>query len=374
MALNKLLRLVGYDGITSNHSYSVNDLPFAHDELLSAVSYTNNSEQADLFEYFTKISRNSLRAFSGEVVSCLSANAKFSDTLLRFPEGKYGGAPAIQFLSGQTVEQVYDISNVLQYGLFSPTGLLMYVKGNYYFKLSVRMDYNGLFKGGDIFSHIYNNENAAASDFTSIIEVDLSDSEFKKVINSKTQNQVVVSIQFYQNTELYPQDFIEILPTIGNITQEFSVSGSFSQGFSDGFSIAKGSKIGTINPVISFVQSTIAFDVDAFISQNSDRLAYCFAHRIAARLLADKFAGSNLNIFTNTPVEITEMQLAQTEKSLQLQLKNVTSSLLFNIQSTATPPIELKGSTGYEMGSFVGNGTYSGGKGDLDSYPQGFIG
>lgn len=351
--MNKLLSLVGYGGITENHKYAVNDLPYVHDELIAAVAY-GGKELAKQTEYFERIRATSLTVFNAEILRYLSENAKYTDTLLRFPEGRLTrGSQAFPLIAGQNIEQVYDLATVLQYGIFKPNGIVLYVKGTYKLRVSVRLDFQGIFKGENIFTQEVENM-AAASDYVTCLQFDLSSEEYIQKIDSKVQDQLVVEIQIYQDCGIFPQEFIRIDPSIDNKTNHYDVSGGFSQGFSDGFSIGKGLLISETNPLISLRDSTIKFDVDLFISKNADALAFCFAYRVAARLLADKLTGKNLNIFTNTDREVTELHIQQTETSLKQYYKSVCNSLLFDVQSTATPPINLDGKVGFQQGGYIG--------------------
>lgn len=367
---NKLLTLVGYEGITTGHTFSVNNLPFIHDDLLKAVAYKPEQTQ-DLLNYFNRIKNDTLINFNQEVIAYLSSNAKYSDTLLRFPEGRLTkGSEPVSLLAGQNIEQVYDIANVLQYGKFAAEKVLLYMQGPYHVRVSGRFDFQGMIKGENIFTTVVEN-NESDSDHNTILEIDLAGinpvnyiplSE-PRVINSKQEDQFVLEIQVYADCKIYPQTFVKIEPTINSMTTEFSVSGSFDQGFSDGFSTSKGLSLGTINPLMSLSNGTIDFDVDNFISKNAVSLAYCFANRVAVRLLVDKLTGKNLNWATNVDPETIDKQIELTQGVIKQHLKTLCSKLLFNIQTTATPPIVLDGTTGIEMGGFVSTTN------DRSSYP-----
>lgn len=368
--MNKILALVGYDGITTDHTYAVNDLPFVHDELLKNVAY-NASTLDTIKEYWTRTAKNSLRIFESEVTRALSCNAKYSDMLLRLPEGRFRGAAGYALDAGQNITQTYDLSSVAQYGIFKPKGLIVYIRGNCHFRISVRLDYQSTFIGENIFSEDVLIE-TAADDNMSFRRFDLSSIEYERMIDSKSQDQLVIEIQALGKTTLLPQEFVSFEPGLGAVNDVFSVAGGFSQGFSDGFSMAKGLKLGTSLPLVSFAGSMIAFNVDEFISDNAYRLAYAFAHRIAARLLSDKLTGVRLNIFTVSDRENTGLQIEFIEKALKQHLKMIESTLLFNIQSTATPPIAMHGG-GIDIASYVDNAYVDGNLSDEGSYPTTFL-
>lgn len=370
--------LVGFTGITTGHKWAVNDLPFIHDELVRGVSYGQDKSTGKLLEYFSRAKSDSYNIFTVEVLHYLACTGKFSDVLLRFPEGrKTKDSVAAPFLAGQNIAQIYNLESVLQYGKIKPTKIVLYTKGTYRLRVSVRLDFQGLMKGDNIFSQEVEN-NSADADFLTCHQFDLTGDEFIKKVNSKREDQLVIEIEVLSDSAIYPQTFITIDPTVEQMTKKFDITGGFSQGFSDGFSMMRGADLGITDPLISMEQGTVEFDVDAFISQNADKLAYCFAYRVGARLLGDKLTGVQLNIFTNSDPELTKMQLDQTEKSLKDVFKKTASGLLFNIQSTATPPIVLEGAVGYERGGFVdfSDGTYQGGRlTDDGAYPgySGFL-
>ncbi len=342
-------------------------MPFVHDELVIAVNPRNTNLLQDAKDYFKRVIDSSLLVFESEVTAYLSTNAKFSDVLLRFPEGSLTeNAAAVSFTAGQSIQQIYRLNSITQYGQFKPDGLLFYTKGNYHLRVSVRMDYQSIYKGEPIYTEEFE---ALANDteYLDCIEIDLSGSEFIKAINSKKQDKVVIEVSFLSDCELYPQSFIEFSPGVGTASNAFDMNG-FAQGFSDGFSISLGLKLPDTKPLISLVGTTINFDVDAFISKNADRLKFCFANRIASRLLSDKLSGANLNIFTNTEREITALQIDKTEQVLKQHFKMVANALLFDVQSSSTPPMELKGKVGYEMGGYLGY-DYAGLGSDEGAYP-----
>lgn len=350
--MNRILEIVGYEGITEGHTYAVNDLPFVHDELLANVAYQSGTLEK-LKSYFSRVQTNSLRIFESEVTRALSCNAKYSDMLLRLPEGRLSkGTEPFTLLAGQNVTQTYDLTSVLQYGIVKFKGIVMYFKGNAHIRIAVRLDYQGIIKGEDIFTEDFI-INTAASDMLNFKRFDLSSIDLERAIDSKSQDQLVIEIQCLGNTNIYPQDFVYFEPGLTGKTEEFAINGGFSQGFSDGFSIAKGLTMGEIKPLVSFAGTMIAFDVDAYISDNAYRLGYAFAHRVAARLLADKLTGANLNIFTNSESENTQMQMDFIEKALKQHLKMIENTLLFNIQSTQTPPIALHNGGGVTLGSYI---------------------
>ena len=378
---NKLLTLVGYEGITTGHTYAVNNLPYIHDDLLKAVAYKPQTTP-DLLNYFVRARADSLINFNQEVIAYLSSNAKYSDTLLRFPEGRLTkGSEPVSLLSGQNIEQTYDIANVLQYGKFAAEKVVLYMQGPYHIRISGRFDFQGKFAGENIFTTLVLNDTSDA-DHNTILEIDLAAIDpgdylpllAPRVINSKREDQFILEIQVYQDCKIYPQTFVVIEPTIGTMTTAFDVSGSFDQGFSDGFSTLKGESLGTINPLISLANGTIDFDVDNFISKNADGLAYCFANRVAVRLLDDKLTGRNLNWATNVDPETVQHQIDQTQKVIKDHLKTLCSKLLFNIQTTATAPIVLEGTVGTELGGFVSTtnerAEYPGNWNDENAYPS----
>lgn len=369
--MSKLLQMVGYDGITNGHTYAVNDMSYVANELLPAVAYDATTTEK-ITEYFTKIRANTLEIFNSEVMNYLSCNAKFSDTLLRFPEGDLDATgAALAVLAGQNIQQTYDLSKVMQFGRLKLGGLLLYMKGTYNMRISIRYDYKGLLQGENLFQETYVNDTSAA-DHVTIREIDLSEvAGLKNPINSKRQNQLVVFIEALGDSTFLPQTFHIIPPEVDSITQEFDITGGFSQGFSAGFASGIGELLGSRNPVCSLVQSSVAFDIREYISQNAERLALAFALRVGCRILSDKLTGQRLNIFTNSDRENTKEQVAELELKIKQHLKMVASSLLFNVQSTQTPPIVLEGSTGYEMGSYLGfpDEYQNTGYGDLGAYP-----
>lgn len=354
--MNKLLGLVGYSGISpEGFKYAVNDLPFVHDELLKAVSYGGKTNE-DMLSYFERAKSDCLNIFRSEIMNNLSKNAKYSDTLLRFPEGVLTrNTTPIDLKAGQTIQQIYDLSRVTQYGINKLGGIVIYMRGMYKMRISVRQDFQGIIKGDNIYTNEVENL-TSSSDYLSCIQVDLSDI-LPQAINSKTQDQLVVELQIFNDCQVMPQTFSRIEPTIENQNSLFDVSGGFSQGFSDGFSVAKGLQLPDTLPVLSLTESAVMFNVDLFISKNADRLAYCFAYRVASRLLADKITGRNLNIFTNTDLEVTQEHRDSAERLLAAEYKTVCNTLLNNVQSSANPPIVLEGTVGYELGGYLGNDT-----------------
>lgn len=353
--MNRLIKIVGYEGITTDHKLAVNDLPYVHDELLAAVSYSDA-----LLTYFERIRKTSFELFKAEVVNHLSENAKFSDVLLRFPEGELNPEEILTALQGQAIEQVYDISTIVQYGIFAPQGMLLYMMDNYHIRVSIYFGHSGMKKGAVVYTEEFQKSDADVAEM-SYIQVDFRDnatydSAIKKAINSKVQNQLVIEIECLEDSTFYGQTFIKINPTIKSQDNEFDVDGGFSSGFSDGYSLARGEHYGIINPIVSLVKSTIQFDVDEFLSDNAERLKMFFGLRIATRLLGDKLSsgsGKRLNIFTNSDRELTREQIEEINSYIKKELKYTCASLLFNINSTSTPPIELNGSVGYEIGTLV---------------------
>lgn len=365
--MNKILTLVGYEGITTNHAYAVNNMPYVHDDLLAAVSYTD-----ELSAYFTRKKKAALDLFKAEVMTQLSKNAKFSDTLLRFPEGRINKSETITALEGQNIEQVYDLKRVVQYGIFEPKGLLLYMIGNYRLRVSLYFGHSDLKRTDPIYAEEFEKLDAD-EEYLSYIQINLEDnddyaSKINVPINSKINDQLVIVIECLSDCTFHTQEFIVIEPTITNTNSEFDITGGFSSGFSDGFSVARGALLGTVNPVISLVRASIVFDVDAFISDNARLLAVYFALRVAVHLINDTKIGKRLNILTNRDREDVREQVTEIEAYIEKQLKVTCSSLLFNVQSTSTPPIELNGKVGYEIGSFVSDGGYYGD--DSGAYPS----
>lgn len=370
--MSKLLEIVGYDGITTGHRLSVNDMSYVHDELLSAVAYDATTLEK-VTAYYNRVANNSHILFQSEVMNYLGTNAKFSDTLLRFPEGKLTkGAEPLTIFAGQTIEQSYDLSSVMQYGKLKLESLLLYMQGSYEINIALRLDYQDAITGENIFIDKFENL-TADDDYKTVRLIDIA-SEIAAsdlVLNSKSQDRLVIEIQAMTDCKILPQTFIKIQPTINSITQEFDIPNEFEQSFSDGFSIARGLLLDEINPIVSLVNASVTFDVAEFISKNADRLALCFALRVANRLLADKLTGKRLNIFTNTSRENTQMQIEELEIKFKQHMKMIASSLLFNIASAEVTPVELKGSVGYEMGSYIGSGhrVYD----DSGAYPISYI-
>lgn len=364
--MNKILTLVGYEGITEGHSYAVNNMPYVHDQLLASVSYSD-----ELAAYFDRKKSSALDLFKAEIITQLSKNAKFSDTLLRFPEGRIKKDEQITALSGQNIEQVYDLKKVVQYGIFEPKGMILYMVGNYRLRVSLYFGHSDLKRTDPIYAQIFEKADAD-EDYLSYIQIDLEAhpdyaSKINVPINSKISDQLVIVIECLEDCTFFTQEFITIEPTISNTNTEFDVSGGFSSGFSDGFSIGRGAVLGTVNPIISLVKASIIFDIDAFVSDNARRLALYFALRVAVHLMNDKRIGKKLNILTNQDREEVAAQVMEIEAYIEKQLKVTCSSLLFNVQSTSTPPIELNGKVGYEMGSFVSAPDY--GYSDEGAYP-----